>query len=265
MSTAISELVTQAYREGNLIGVGASPTAAEQTEGLARFNTTMRSLWGYELGAKLLDWLVPAPQRVGTEAANFPQLPYPTDLVSAWPSAFAQDPLYYVYQYPPQNSRIVFGSNQNQVAYFPEQPDDGARMGIVQGSAALDGGYGTATITLNGNSRTIEGEDTLELTAPVTAQEWMYRADLADWVSITDLTLTDDCPFPEEFDDLWITLLSARLAPRYGKTIAPSTMQTIATGMQRLKARYRQSGVTVFGSQDFPRTLQGYISGRWNY
>jgi hypothetical protein len=39
-----------------------------------------------------------------------------------------------VYPYPPKNSRIVFAGTRNQTVWFPEQPDDGSRMGLIQGA-----------------------------------------------------------------------------------------------------------------------------------
>lgn len=263
--TLASAIIQDAFREGNLIAAGANPTAAEQTEALDRLNNIWQAVFGYEMGEKLEDWLVPAPQRTAAEAANFPQLPYPQGLdgsLLALPINY--DPTILVYPYPPKNSRIVWGQ-VTQTVFFPEQPDDGSRMAMIQGTGAGDGGSGAAILTLDGNGRTIETSNTKTYTVPLTARQWMYRADLGDWVAIVDLALTDPIPFPREFDDLWITLLSIRLSPRNSKPVSDDTKVALVGMMKRFTTRYRQAQVTVFGSQDFPRSLQSFISGRWFY
>ncbi len=247
--TLASVLIQAAMREGNLIAAGASPTAAERTEALASLNRIINGVFGNELGENLTDWIVPAPQRTAPVAANYPQFPD------------AHAPTSSTYPYPPKNSRIVFGSVANTV-YFPEAPDDGSRMAVVQGSGAGDGGVVGAALTLNGNGRTIETANTKVYNTPVTARQWLYRADLGDWVAVVDLAAGDPCPFPAALDDLWITMLAIRLSPRYGKTVSVETISTFKKMMATMKARYNQSGVTTYGSGNFPRSLQSY-AGQW--
>jgi hypothetical protein len=248
MTTAAS-LVKDAYREGNLIPVGSTPTTDEQIEALERLNRYVQGVFGYEMGEPLVDWDVPDPQRTAPVAADFPQAPIPHDMPSG------------VYPYPPKNRRIVFGSVA-QTVYFPEAPLDGSRMALVQGSG-VDGTPGS-TVTLDGNGRTIEGSNTKAYTAPVTARQWLYRADLADWQAVVDMTLTNECPFPPELDDLWICMLAMRLAPRYGKTTAPETSRLGLVMLAKLKTRYEQAGCTIYGSSDFPHSLQSYMdSSSW--
>lgn len=264
MTTATS-LITSAYREGNLIPVGTTPTVNEQNEALERLNRIIQGTFGHEMGEPLMDWLVPAPQRTAPIAANYPQLPYPQGLdADLLTTPFAFDQTSNIFQFPPRNSRIVWG-NVSFTAYFPEMPNDGSRMAIVQGSGAGDGGQPAQTLTLNGNGRTIQGSNTQALASPLTPTEWVYRADLADWQKVQDMALNDNCIFPPEHDDLWIVWLAIRLAPRYGKTISPETDQVGLTALKRFQARYRQDAPTTYGSNEFPRSLQSYISGRWFY
>lgn len=261
--TTATELIQSAFREGNLIPIATQPTANELAEALPRLNSYIRGVFGQEMGEELSDWEVPQPQRTAPVAANFPQLPYPQSsdiLILSSPSA--GDALQDIYLYPPKNSRIVFGSVAATV-YFPESPNDGSRMALVQGSGAGDGGVPGATLTLDGNGRTIEAADTQSYAAPVTARQWLYRADLGDWVAVTTLAADDTCPFPIEFDDLWITALAIRLCPRYGKSATPETQAAFTQAMKHLKTRYRQAGTTTFGSDQFPRSSQSYISGNW--
>lgn len=263
MTTALS-IITSAYREGNLIAVGVTPTTAEQAEALGVLNRFIAGVFGEEMGENLADWPVPLPQRTAPIAANYPQLPYPMgldgDLLGVpMPTSLSNDFAFT----PPKNSRIVFGGVTTRV-YFPEEPDDGSRMAVVQGSGAGDSGVPGSTLTLDGNGRTIEAANTKVLTDPVAPRQWLYRADLGDWVLVADMATTgDSLAFPSDIDDLWICMLAIRLAPRYNKQTANGTQMHAAKMLKKLKAKYRQAGTTVYKSGDIPNTFQSYASNRW--
>lgn len=254
-------IITDAYREGNLIPVGSSPTASEQVEALRRLNAMRASVYDEELGEPLADWPVPVPQRTAPVAANWPQWPFPPELMG-------QSTIPSLAPYPPKNSRIIFGGRATTV-YFPEQPDDGTRIGVVQGSGAGDSGVVGAVMTLNGNGRTIQTANTQTFTfaSPATApKQWLYRADLGDWTLIADLATTaDDMGFPADLDDLWVSMLAIRLAPRYGKTTAQETAATYTRMIKKLKAKYRQAIDTTYGAGDIPPTYQSYAGNRWGW
>src|SRR5579872_5158896 len=142
--TVVSSIIQSAYREGNLIPAGKSPTVTEQTECLASLQRIIDGIMGFEMGELLEDWLVPNPQRTAPVAANWPQGPFYNGADPApWAdpgSATSSN----VWPYPPTNRRILFGSVTNTV-FFPEMPLDGSRMSIVQGSGLGDSGVpGTA-------------------------------------------------------------------------------------------------------------------------
>lgn len=259
--TLASAIIQKAYREGNIIPAGKNPTTDEQTEALDLLNSYINGVFGFEVGEGLADWQVPSFQRTAPVAANYPQFPYPQTIdETLYPSPLANDATQQVWEVPPKNSRLIFGGSNNLTVYFPEAPDDGSRMALIAGGSLVDG----TTITLDGNGRLIEGEVTQEATAPITAAQWLYRADLGDWRAITDVALADDIPFPKDLDDLFITAIAIRLAPRYGKEIAIGTSATFKTMMAHLKARYRQAGTTIFGAQDIPNSRQSYRTpGSW--
>lgn len=256
--TTATEIIQNAYREGNILPVGTSPGVNETTEALARLNNLIVAVFGTEMGENLVDWLVPSPQRTAPTAANFPQGPQTIfdDSGSLAGNSNA------VWPYPPKNSRIIYGSVASTV-YFPEAPDDGSRMAIVQGSGAGDSGTAGAVLTLDGNGRTIEGVNTQAYPSPVTGRSWFYRADLADWRALEPLEAADDMIFPPEFDDLWITMLAIRLAPRYGKVVAAETVAINKSMLSKFSNRYMQSQVTVYGSQNIPNSDQSYLNGNW--
>src|SRR5579864_8645241 len=137
--TLASAIIQSAYREGNLIPVGTSPTTAESTEALERLNRYVQGVYGDMLGENMMDWDAPAPQRTAPVASNYPQAPYPTDTLFGFGNPLSADPNGNIWPFPPANSRIVFGGVTPTV-YFPEAPLDGARMAIVQGSGAGDSG-----------------------------------------------------------------------------------------------------------------------------
>lgn len=135
--TTATVLIQAAFREGNLIAAGASPTTAEQTEALPALQRLIDGIFGFEMGEELTDWLVPAPQRTAPSAARYPQGPLVWNL--------NQNSSGNIWPYPPTNRRIVFGSVTNTV-YFPEAPLDGSRMALLQGSGLGDAGApGTAS------------------------------------------------------------------------------------------------------------------------
>lgn len=268
--TQVSSIITDGFREGNLIPVGTNPTTAEQTEALGRLNSFVAGVFGEEMGENLQDWPVPLPQRTAPIAANYPQLPYPMGLDGDLMGVPAPTSLSNNFAFtPPKNSRLVFGG-QACTVYFPEQPDDGSRMAVVQGSGAGDSGTAGAELTLDGNGRYIQDpadnqyKPQVVLTDPVDSVQWLYRADLAKWILVSfDLALTDDFPFPKELDDLWICMLAIRLSSRYNKTVSDGTSSTALRMMKKLKARYRQAGTTVYKSGDIPYTFQSYAANRW--
>ena len=258
--TTATTIVTRAYRAGNIIAAGVTPSTAQQNEALDILNANISATLGYELGEQLSDWPVPTPQRTAPVAANYPQLPYPeTQDALIIGNPLSSDPTSNVYPYPPKNSRIIFGGVAATV-YFPEAPDNGTRMAIAQGSGAGDSG---AVLTLNGNGRTIEGSNTKTYTDPVTAREWVYRSDLGDWKAVTTLLISDDLPFGSDIDDLWITQAAIRLCPNYSRVASAELQAAFKFALARAKTRFKQSGTTVYGSQNFPTGLQSFNSGRW--
>lgn len=267
MTTAV-KLIQAGLREGNLIAVGKSPTTDEQLEALDALNRFVNGIFGFEMGENLADWLFPLPQRTAQLNSNFPQGPGVISVIDEPLMGGPAGNVSCLTPYPPKNSRIVWGLTTGTL-WFPQAPEPGSRMAFVQGSGAGDDGQPGEVLTIDGNGRLIQDpadmqfKATVQLTAPAEPAQWFYRDDLGYWVVCMDMDLTDECPFPKEFDDFFICALSKRLAPRYGKITAQETVETARVTLARLKARYRQSAPTVYGSQDFANGLQSYQSGRW--
>lgn len=239
--TIASSLIQSAYREGNLIPVGTTPTPAELDEALARLNNNVDCYFGMELGEKLEDWNVPSKQRTAPVSAHYPFTPFKDDKPDA------------VTLYPPSNTRLVTHITGPTRVYFQQQPEDGARMGFVNIGS-------TAFLTIDGNGRLVEGDFDIDIDPP-DPREWFYRADLGNWVRVVPLAFGDESLFPREFDDLLICDLAIRLSPRYGVDPRAGTVKTYKDKMDQLKSRYRQHPLVPGKSEDIPRTWQSYLTG----
>jgi hypothetical protein len=257
--TTCSDLIQAALREGNLLAAGVSPTSVEQSEALGRLNAYNKQLFGVLIGEYNQDWLVPAPQRTAPQAANYPQLPYPIDTLGDAILPSSSDLSDNIWPFPPQNSRLVVAVTSAATVYFPEAPNDGARMSFVATPEMSD------TLTLDGNGKAIEGVATKDVTAADTGRKWFFRADLANWVALTTLGLTDTPPLPDEFDDLYVTALAIRLSSRYGQDPRAGTQNTYKDMLKQAKTRFAQSGNTIYRSNEIPRGLESYLTGRWQW
>jgi len=229
--TTVSEIIVQAFREGNFTAVGETTTSEELSESIPRLRNLISSLLGFELGEAYRDWYVPT-SLVPEAPLQYPLTPDGSDVTSAVP-----------YQYPPQNTRLVVKITEAKTLYFPAMPNDGARMAYVDMGSTV-----TADMTLNGNGRLIEGSSTivsnLDGVPSVTfhGRKWMYRADLGNWILLEHLDeATDTVPLPPEFDDLLVCGLAMRLAPRFQVQVDEVISSRYTDMLMRLKKRYKQS------------------------
>lgn len=247
MSTAL-ELLTRAFREGNLIPLGTSPRPAELAEGLSILNSYMLSQFTMNVGDALREWPVPGRQRTAQVARDYPLSPgadrklYPT----------------YTHLIPP-NSRVIWDGSDQHV-YLADKPEDGALFAVARGSGANAANSGS--LTIDGNGRLINGLDTLIIAkAALVPSRWFYRADTAQWTAIEALALTDAMIFPDEFDDVWVCGCSLRLAPRYGKVIPKETVVRGAEVLLLLQTRYFQSAPTTSGGEQLVPGYESFTTG----
>ncbi len=271
MSTPVATIVSDAYREMNIVAIGLAPTTAQQNEALTLLNDIIRGVYDTEIGERLYDWQVPQPQRTAQVAANYPQLPYPLNTDSTilpFPMTTEQD--LFITPFPPKNSRMVWGG-QTMTIYMPEQPDNGSRMMLVQGSGKGDAGIDGNVATIDGNGRYVgaigqsQATYTFSFETGFQSVSWIYISPTGVWTPVVDLALTDVMIFPRKHDTYFKTALAIRLAPRYNKAISKETGAAFTAAEAALKTDYRQTGVTVYGSQDFPRSLQSFVQGKWLY
>lgn len=223
--TLVSSIIYDAYRETNINPIGKAPSDAEYTEGLRRLQAIVWSVYGNEAGEPL------APFPLGRNEINSP---------AGYPWYQNNLPGNY---FMPVDKRIMANLTGPAYINFHPKPDDGARMGLIDVSHNLS----VYPLTIYGNGRSIEGEDTQEYTTDGLIRAWFYRGDLGDWVVVSDLALTSEMPFPQEFDDMFIIMLAARINPRYGQTLDDASKQMLSRTRTQFRARYSQ---TIFTPVD---------------
>lgn len=227
MSTLVTSIIADALRETNLIPLGVTPTAAQQTEAFGKLLTVVASVLGNEMGENL------TPFPLGTldiqSPAGFPwwsnQLPG---------NLFVQT-----------NLRVMCNLTGAGFLNLHPMPHDGARMAIVD----VASNFAINELTIFGNGRLIEGQTEMTYNTNGETREWMYRGDLGNWVVVSPITIDGVMPWGPEFDDLFIIRLAMRLNPRYGQTMHPASMQTLKEVQSKFSARYAQD-TTQVGSED---------------
>ncbi len=150
------------------------------------------------------------------------------------PSSFSQNASTYTVR--PQ-SRLICNLVAASTFNLDPQPQDGQRLSVVDAASNFD----TLNLTLNGNGRLIEGSPTLVIDDAGAQLQWVYRSDLGNWVPVAPLDDADEMPFPSDFDDYFIIMLSQRLDPRYGETMKPESADRLASQKVQLATRYNQS------------------------
>lgn len=216
--TVTLAIITGAYRESNILGIGVAPNVDQTNEALERLQSLVASVFGKDVGENLSDW----PVGVDNVNTNWPD-GYPCWTINEW-------------SYPRQNVRLLLNASMAQNIWLPKSPDNGARIRIVVVSQDLN----TYPVTIHGNGRLVEGGDTLLLSDTATAPRVLfYDAERADWVRVEPITEDGQFPFPLEFDDYFITRLAMRINPRYGRALMAESGQRLSEMMQQIKARYR--------------------------
>ena len=215
--TLISSIIADAFREGNILPLGKAANTNQDTEALRLYNAVLSSLYGDEAGEALTDWPL---GNFGRESPAY-NLAY-TD---------------FQIDHPTINRRLLALNEAAKTVYLSLYPQDGARMGIADPFGRL----AAFPVTLDANGRTIEDAATLLLNTNGLNREWFYRADLGEWVRLTGKIATDENPFPADFDNFFIVLLTMRLNPRYGREMDQQSLTIFKSERRKFVARYLQS------------------------
>jgi hypothetical protein len=218
MSSSIRSLVTKGMRESGILEVGGIPDAEEFEEGLGLLQELYSSFFGNELGEQLETVNYGKQGLTNTYAQN-------EDISQDIASVYA-----------PVNRRYVFNIGSAQTVYLHPNPNDGARLAVIDNA----GNFATYNVTLNGNGRLMESTPTVVLNTNSLNREWFYRADLGKWTRVIDLDADDISPLPREFDALFSTALAIRVNPRYGATTAGELTDVLKRIRKQFRNRYRQ-------------------------
>lgn len=215
--TLVSSLILDAFRESNILPLGKDPTATQSTEALRLYNALIGSIYGGDAGERLTDW----PLGNYGRASDACEIPLTDRQIN----------------HPTINRRLLALNETAATVYLTLRPQDGARMGVVDPFGRLS----AFPVTLDANGRTIEGAATLLLDTDGLNREWFYRADLGEWVRLTELAADDENPFPSKFDSMFSIMLGMRLNPRYGRALDAQSIEILKMGRREFVARYLQS------------------------
>lgn len=216
--TSISQILTDAYREAGITGIGESLDSDRFGEALRRFNVLFDSLIENELGEPLLN-------------VNYGQEGLTNTYAKFEDMSETVDDLYI-----PSNTRLILNIGAAKTLFLPPNPRDGARVQIIDNK----GNVGTYNVTINGNGRQIESAASVVLNTNNVNRQWFYRGDTANWVKVTDFVNGDNSPFPEEFDDFLVMLLAIRINPRHGAETSAEMVEAFKRSRSAFRRRYRQ-------------------------
>lgn len=214
--TTVTQIITDAYRQSNLLAIGATPTDAQLAEGLRYYNRIVASVLGNEAGENL------QPFPIGRHNISRPS-GYP------WSGSVPSFDWFV-----PLNTRLMLNLEEAADIYLNPVPEDGSRLGVCD----VSGNTATYNVVLHGNGRNIEGSPSITIATDGVDREWFFREDLGDWVRAVPLILTDESPFPTEFDDMFVTMLAMRLNPSYGVTMDVQTGEVYKRSRSQFRARY---------------------------
>lgn len=217
--TTVTQIITDAYRQSNLLAIGTSPTAPQIDEALRYLNRIVKSVFGTEVGEDLQSF--PVGNRHISRPSGYP-----------WYNTVPDDNWFV-----PKNTRLVFNLDSPLEIYLHPAPDDGTRFAVSDPGKNL----ATNNVTIHGNGATIDGSFDLTLLKDGEQAEWFFRADMGDWKKYAPLQNSDTFPFPEEFDDFFITLLAIRLNPAYNTQLDAQSQLVLARAKSQIRARYSQN------------------------
>lgn len=234
MATAQETIVTglQALK---VLQLGQAPDTAKNTYCLRQLNNFIRDLKGFGASLPLQDVRVSGSYTVTTQ----------------WPAV-----------------RLLCGGGDTVT--LPESSDiapaiaDGFRVEVVDAEETAD----SSSITIARNGALIAGAaSNYTISTEGGAVSLMWRADQGNWQVMADLALTDNLPFPTDFDQ-GIALLAAETYTLFGQSLSRSDDERARRAEQRLRARYKKpppaqmdtAAVNIGGASGFT-SLEDYRNG----
>lgn len=207
-----SDILLDAYRESNLVALGALPDGAQQIEGMRLLTRLVDSVFGNEVGEKLRDWPIGSSY-----------------LYAGWGPEY--------WQYLEGDIRIIVADGQSHTLTMPPAPENGARIEIIDAGT----GFATYPVTLKREAALIAGQAAdYVLNTDGAKVTLFYRSDLADWVVMSPLDYDGEFPFPPQHDDAFVGMFATRLNPRYQQTLSDESRASLSRATSQLRAAYRR-------------------------
>lgn len=233
----LSQIITEAYRESNVIAIGQIPNADELSEGLLLLNRFIDSLFDNEAGDGLTELNI-GLNNVTYDSSAYFELVNQNDRV------------------PTKNCRLIFNNTTPQTINLSATPEDGERTALHDAS----GNFSVYPVTVKGNGRLIGSAATVTLNTDNQIVEYFYRADLNSWQQLTDLTFTDPLPFPRKFEDMFIIGLAMRLNPRNGIAMSGESAAAYRRLRSLFRAKYSQTQAVPLDSALLETSYSGLIN-----
>jgi len=199
--TLLRDIIKDAYREANLLPIAEDLTAAQEAEGFNALTRIIDSSFANEIGEEL-----------------HPVTDESVELL--------------------QDNQILLLTPTSLTTYkFPKNPKNGSRISVVDSTRDSL----TNPVTLDGNSKTIEGGLTATVNAESMSKTWFYNKATGNWTLLTPLSVSSESILPSRFDDYFIIALAMRLNPRNGAAIDQQSILRFREVKRKLQAEYRFS------------------------
>jgi len=193
--------ITLALRRLGVLGPGQRPDAQQEEDAVAAANRLLRGLVGLGVSHPV--------RHVETDQS--------LQLSPDWPA-----------------TRILCTVGGLTIA-LPPRAADGARIIILD----VSGAAAASPITVTSDGVKIEGAASpLSLNTAGVDRALMFRADLGDWRRISDLTIDDVLPFPDDLEDAWTLILMNACESVFDAEMRPNDARLITPAMKRFRARY---------------------------
>lgn len=211
----LSQIITRAYRESQILDISAFPSADQESEALEILNGILRR---YQRQPVMTVWL-----------GSF-------DDVKRQRGQIFRDFTPYRLQYSvPQDCFVNVNLEDPTEVYFPCDPGDGARINIIDVNNSL----AASPLTIYGNGNRINGGTSEVISTNGAQVEYFFRRELADWRTIpASFVASSIIPFDSQFDDMFVIELAMRLNPRYGDSLSDLSMAAHELMRQLFNGRY---------------------------
>lgn len=238
--TRVADIIKDAFYEAGLTTELQHATPTQTARAMTTLDSIIKFLYGTDAGEELNPWPL----------GNFGR----ADQSRMTPSE-------QMLTYPPLNVRFVC-TNENAITVnLPVTPSPGARFGVMDPFNRLS----TAPITIDGNGRTVDGAANITVNTDGLNAIWFYGDDTGNWKKVTPLLITDDMPFPSEYDQMFIIMLAMRLSPVYGRNQSSVQAQFLKGFRQQFMARYIQEAPLQIDPSISFQSFQSYDNFAQSY